>query len=72
MGGDGQGTHATVDMKQLDAEMKRLSARDWGRLPRNLETEILQGARRSRPDEYSRLIKSYFEQIAETQKKPEE
>lgn len=55
-----------ADLRKLEAELKKQTGRDWGQLPGNLKTEILQAARRRPNSEYSRLIKSYFEEIART------
>jgi hypothetical protein len=42
-----------------------VEARNWGRLPKNLQTEILQGSAKKSHPEYAKQIKRYFEQIAQ-------
>jgi hypothetical protein len=51
-------------LKQLDAELKKQGQRNWGKLPGQLRTEILQGANKKTRPEYAKQIKSYFEEIA--------
>ena len=67
-GGDGSGTNVTVDLRQLDAELKRQASRNWGRLPGQLRTEILQGAGKKSHPEYTQRIKSYFDEITKPAK----
>lgn len=62
--GGGGGAQAEPDLKQLDAELKKQGQRNWGKLPGQLRTEILQGANKKTRPEYARQIKSYFEEIA--------
>ena len=54
----------TVSPGQLTAD--EIEARDWGRLPGKLRTEILQAARDNPNSDYARLIKIYFREIAST------
>ena len=70
-GGDGQGAMISVDLAQLEAALMRLAGRDWGQLPRHLQTEILQAAQKKPNDDYAKLIKFYFQEIAKTQKPAE-
>lgn len=58
------GAQAEADLKQLDADLKRQGGRNWGRLPGQLRTEILQGANKKPRPEYAKQIKSYFEEIS--------
>ncbi|MBS0201509.1 MAG: hypothetical protein JSS49_01320 [Planctomycetes bacterium] len=60
----GGGITTEADAKQLDAEFNKLRQRNWGRLPGQLQTEILQGSNKKPRPEYARQIKSYFEEIA--------
>lgn len=62
--GDPKGAHGENDLKKLDIELKKQGQRNWGRLPGQLRTEILQGASKKPRPEYARQIKSYFEEIA--------
>ncbi|NOY81068.1 MAG: hypothetical protein GXP31_08695 [Kiritimatiellaeota bacterium] len=47
-------------------EVRRLgiSATDWGRLPGELRTQILEAGLRNMPSEYRELIRSYFRELA--------
>lgn len=65
-GTPGQSDAAQVesDLKLLDAELKKQAQRNWGKLPGQLRTEILQGATKTPRPEYAKQIKSYFEEIA--------
>ena len=60
----GGGAQVDADLKQLDTELKKQAQRNWGRLPGQLRTEILQGANKKPRPEYAKQIKSYFEEIA--------
>lgn len=62
----GGGTKGSVDFTQLQIKLKAMSNRNWGELPGNLDTEILQGSHRGTDPEYARLIKHYFEAIAKS------
>jgi len=67
-GGEGgkkmSGGEGEIDIDDLEREFDRLSKREWGQLPRNLRTEILQSAGAKPDSEYARLIKLYFREIA--------
>ena len=62
--GTGAGNESDADLKQLEGELKKHGQRNWGKLPGQLRTEILQGANKKPRPEYARQIKSYFEEIA--------
>jgi hypothetical protein len=66
-GGEGKGAQATLDLTRLEIELKNLAGRDWGRLPGELRTEIMQGAKKQSNSDYARLIKLYFREIAKPQ-----
>ncbi len=53
-----------AELGQLDSQLKQQAQRNWGRLPGQLRTEILQGANKKPHPEYAKQIKSYFEEIA--------
>ena len=53
------------DVDGLLAPPKSGRSRNWGRLPKNLQTEIRQGATKKPHPEYTRQIKRYFEKIAQ-------
>lgn len=63
---EGGGARTSVDFTQLKTKLKAMSNRDWGELPGQLDTEILQGSRSQTDPEYARLIKHYFEAIAKS------
>ncbi|QDT99163.1 DUF4175 family protein [Gimesia aquarii] len=63
---EGGGARNSVDFSQLKTKLKAMSSRNWGELPGNLDTEILQGSRSKTDPEYARLIKHYFEAIAKS------
>tara|TARA_R110002111_G_scaffold168038_1_gene233904 strand:+ start:214868 stop:218926 length:4059 start_codon:yes stop_codon:yes gene_type:complete len=63
---EGGGARTSVDFTQLQTKLKAMSNRNWGELPGNLDTEILQGSSSRTDPEYARLIKHYFEAIAKS------
>jgi hypothetical protein len=67
--GAGIQTESVVDFEKLDAELERLAGRNWGQLPGRLQTEILQAAQRRPNSEYAKLIKLYFQEIADSQRR---
>ncbi|MEX0704912.1 MAG: hypothetical protein WD069_22625, partial [Planctomycetales bacterium] len=70
--GDGGGVGETgVDLARLESEIARLTHRQWGQLPGNLQTDIVQAASRKPNGDYAQLIKLYFREIAETGKPAE-
>lgn len=62
--GLGGGAASAVDLTRLEAELGNLSTRNWGTLPGELQSQILQGSRQSPDGEYAPLIRIYFEEIA--------
>lgn len=69
-GGGGQGTGDTElgnPPADLTQQVKKLTGRDWGRLPSSLRTELTQAAKHQAHGDYSKLIKLYFQEIAKTQ-----
>jgi hypothetical protein len=62
--GGAAGQASETDLQRLEAELKKQGQRNWGRLPGQLRTEILQGASKKPRPEYAKQIKSYFEEIA--------
>ncbi|MBX3436925.1 MAG: hypothetical protein KF861_05510 [Planctomycetaceae bacterium] len=53
-----------ISLVELEAELKRLSKRDWGRLPGQLESELLQSTQKKPDGEYAPLIRMYFDEIS--------
>jgi hypothetical protein len=54
------------DLKKLDAEKAMYDGKAWGQLPGELRTKILQDMKAKYGDDYARIIKLYFERIADT------
>jgi hypothetical protein len=67
-GGSAAGVDAAPDLSHLDAELQQQARQNWGRLPGKLRTEILQGAGKKSHPEYTRRIKSYFDEITKPAK----
>ncbi|MBM80922.1 MAG: hypothetical protein CMJ78_10050 [Planctomycetaceae bacterium] len=63
------GMEGTIDLKELLQNPSKYSQRDWGKLPGHLKTEIIQGARKKLNGDYAKLIKLYFQEIAQQPKK---
>lgn len=57
-------TGTAGDLQDLNTELKKQAQRNWGQLPGQLKTEILQGANKKPRPEYEKQIKSYFEEIS--------
>jgi hypothetical protein len=53
------------DLRMFDKEMKKYAGKSWGELPGELRTKILQDMKAKYGDDYARIIKLYFEQIAD-------
>ncbi|MDB5342866.1 MAG: hypothetical protein JWP89_1243 [Schlesneria sp.] len=63
-GNTGSGVTGTSgDLNELNTAIKKQAQRNWGQLPGQLKTEILQGANKRPRPEYEKQIKSYFEEI---------
>jgi hypothetical protein len=52
----------------LGGEAKKYAGKRWGELPGELRTRIIQDMQAKYGDDYARIIKLYFEQVAETRK----
>lgn len=63
---EGGGAQTSVDFSELKTKLQAMSDRNWGELPGQLDTEILQGSRTRTDPEYARLIKHYFEAISKS------
>jgi hypothetical protein len=61
--GDGR-----IDESLLSPDMKKHAGKRWGELPGELQTKIIQDMKAKYGDDYARIIKLYFEQIADTKK----
>lgn len=58
----------TPDQRLWSDERKRSAGKPWGELPGELRTKVLQEIRAQYGEDYARIIKLYFEQIADTKK----
>jgi hypothetical protein len=55
---------ATVDATELPASVRRPNGRAWGELPIHLRSAMLQATQARYRDDYARLIRLYFQEIA--------
>ena len=63
----GYGARGGLSLAELEAELGRISARDWGQLPDRVETELQQAQQKKPDSDYARLIRLYFEEVARRQ-----
>jgi hypothetical protein len=54
------------DIRLLGKDMQKYAGKSWGQLPGELRNQILQDMKARYGEDYARIIKLYFEQIAET------
>jgi type III secretory pathway component EscV len=64
---EGGGTTQVPTLVELELRLERMAHRDWGRLPGELETEILQASQRRMDGEYGELIREYFRELSNQQ-----
>jgi hypothetical protein len=57
------------DLSMFGEDAKKYAGKRWGELPGELRTKIVQDLKARYGDDYARIIKLYFEQIADTKKK---
>jgi hypothetical protein len=57
------------DLSAFGLDKGEYAGKSWGELPGELRTKIVQDMKARYGDDYARMIKSYFEQIADTKKK---
>jgi hypothetical protein len=57
------------DASVLGPDLQKYAGKPWGELPGELRTRIVQDMKAKYGDDYARMIKLYFEQIADTNKK---
>lgn len=67
-GGRGADSGGLPDLGQHYPELKQHTGKPWGELPGELRTRILQDMKTRYGDDYARMIKLYFEQIADTKR----
>jgi hypothetical protein len=67
---NGRGISAVgrFDPKLFGSDAKEYAGKRWGELPGELRTKIIQDMQAQYGDDYARIIKLYFEQIADTRK----
>jgi hypothetical protein len=63
--GAATGNDPAQNLSAPPTDMTGKSNRNWGRLPTGLQTEILQGSRRTAHSDYAAQVRRYFERIAE-------
>jgi hypothetical protein len=56
------------DLRMFDKNLKKYAGKSWGDLPGELRTKIIQDMKAKYGDDYARIIKLYFEQIADQKK----
>ena len=66
-GSEGPGSQSPIPIEQLEAVLKSQGSEEWGRLPGQLRTEILQGNQQKTEGDYARLIKLYSEELLKKQ-----
>lgn len=67
-GSDGEtGSQSFIPLDELEAELQRQTREEWGQLPGQLRTEILQGNKKQPGGDYARLIKLYSEELLKKQ-----
>lgn len=57
------------DASMFGPDARKYAGKTWGELPGELRTKIVQDMKVRYGDDYARMIKLYFEQIAETKRK---
>jgi len=57
------------DLSAYGVDKAAYAGKSWGELPGELRTKIVQDIKERYGEDYARMIKSYFEQIADTKKK---
>jgi hypothetical protein len=55
----------TPDLSMFGKDMKQYAGKSWGELPGELRTRIIQDMRSRYGEDYARIIKLYFEQLAD-------
>jgi hypothetical protein len=68
-GPQGASGEGRVDGSLLPADQQQYAGKRWGELPGELRTRLVQDMQAKYGEDYARIIKLYFEQIADTKKK---
>jgi hypothetical protein len=53
-----------IRLVELEAELKKMSSRNWGQLPGQIESDLFQSTQKKPDGDYARLIRLYFEEIS--------
>lgn len=67
--GTGRQAGGLPDLSAYGVDKAAYAGKSWGELPGELRTKIVQDIKARYGDDYARMIKSYFEQIADTKKR---
>src|SRR5262249_52854840 len=62
---DGSANNAVIDLARYGPDAKKYQGKPWGELPGELRTRIIQDMKAQFGDDYGRMIKLYFEQLAD-------
>ncbi len=57
-------TQQLAELMQMQVDLSNMSKRDWGQLPSELQTELLESSQKKPTGEYQRLIRRYFNDIS--------
>lgn len=66
---DGAPGGGAADVRELPQELAPHAGKKWGELPGEVRTKIVQEMKARYGEDYARMIKLYFEQIADTKKR---
>jgi hypothetical protein len=66
--GKGVAAVGAPDLSLFGKDVEKYAGKSWGELPGELRNKIIQDVTTKYGDDYARLIKLYFEQIADTRK----
>ncbi|MCA8996958.1 MAG: hypothetical protein KDA80_08230 [Planctomycetaceae bacterium] len=58
------GNEALAKLIELEASLGRMSERNWGELPGELQSELMESSSRRADGDYARLIRRYFQEIS--------
>lgn len=68
--GDGRGTQSEIDPELLGGTPGQRARREWGQLPGQLKTEILQGSQNQPLGDYRQFIEWYSRELQQSQTPP--
>ncbi len=57
-------TQQLAELMQMQIDLSNMSKRDWGKLPGELQTELLESSQKKASGEYQKLIRRYFNDIS--------